>query len=311
MKLAILGATGQIGRSLAMAYASRHDVTLFARRPAAAAEFAAARGLRFVVQPYESFPGQQFDVVVNAVGDGVPGRIRKAGADIFAVTAKFDDLCLTALERYPDTFYIFLSTGAVFGPDYREALASRRTLCVTLDTVESAQLYPLAKRVAELRHRDRPSRRIADIRIFGFVSTEIDLESDFLIAQALKATIRGEVLSAAAGDVPRDYIGPQDLVGLIDAFISAGGPNGAFDILSAAPTSKIRLLDELRRRGALRYRLEGPQSCEPCSLPARLSNDRAAEAIGFRPVSSSIDNVLRVMEAMSNPSADATIGRRI
>ncbi len=312
MKLAVLGATGQIGRSLALAYAPRHEVTLFARRPAAAAAFAAARGLTVTAAPYEKFNGQRFDIIVNAVGDGVPGRIRQAGADIFTVTAAFDDLCLAAVERHPETFYVFLSTGAIFGPDYREALAARPALHIPLDKLDPTLFYPLAKYVAELRHRARPERRIADIRIFGFVSPELDLDSDFLVAQALKATQRGEILRVAPSDIPRDYIAAQDLVGLIDAFVANGGPNGAYDILSAAPTSKLRLLEALKSDCGLDYRIDDHASRgELCPLPQRLSKDRSAEALGFRPLSSSLDNVLRVMETIRGSSPDAMIGRRI
>ena len=311
MKLAILGATGQIGRSLALAYASRHNVTLFARRPAVSAQFAAERGLIVATEPYESFSEQRFDLIINAVGDGVPGLIRQAGADIFAVTAAFDELCMAALERHPETFYVFLSTGAIFGPDYREALADHPTLPIRLNAVDPGQFYPLAKRIAELRHRARPARRIADIRIFGFVSPEIDLESDFLVAQALKAAVRGDAFLTTSQDVPRDYVGPQDLVGLIDAFVAAGGPNGACDILSAAPTSKLRLLEALKSHYGLNYRQEGGMLGEPCSLPPRLSKDYTAETLGFRSVSSSLDNVLRVMETIRNSTPNATIGQRI
>jgi nucleoside-diphosphate-sugar epimerase len=312
VKLAVLGATGQIGRSLALAYAPRHEVTLFARRPDAAAAFAAARGLTVATDSYENFTSQCFDMIVNAVGDGVPGRIRQAGADIFAVTSAFDDLCLAAVERHPETFYVFLSTGAIFGPDYREALAPQPTLRIPLDKVDASQFYPLAKRVAELRHRERSERRIADIRIFGFVSPELDLDSDFLVAQALKATQRGEIFRVTPTDIPRDYIAALDLVDLIDAFVANGGPNGAYDILSAAPISKLRLLDALKSRWGLDYRIDGEGSPgELCPLPPRLSKDRSAEALGFRPSSSSLDNVLRVMETIRGSSPDTMIGRRI
>jgi nucleoside-diphosphate-sugar epimerase len=312
VKLAILGATGQIGRSLALAYAPRHEVTLFARRPAVAAVFAAGRGLTVATESYEAFSEQRFDLVINAVGDGVPGRIRQAGADIFAITSKFDDLCLEVLERHPETFYVFLSTGAIFGPDYREALAARPMLRLPLDAVDPTLFYPLAKLIAELRHRERSANRIADIRIFGFVSSEIDLNSDFLVAQMLKATVRGEVFHTTATDVPRDYVGPQDIVGLIDAFMDNGGPNGTYDILSAAPTSKLRLLDALKSTCGLDYRVDnGGRPDDPCALPPRLSKDCSAETLGFRSSSSSLDNVLHVMETIRDVTSDAMIGRRI
>lgn len=304
MNLAILGATGQIGRCLALAYAPRHDVTLFVRRPDAAEAFASDRGLEVAVAPYEAFAERRFDLVINAVGDGVPGRIRNVGAAILDVTARFDQLCLGSLERHRETGYVFLSSGALYGPEYREALLPDPVLRVPIETVEPDLFYPLAKRIAELRHRDRPALPIADVRIFGFVSPELDLASDFLVAQMLSALVRGETFETGPVDVVRDYIGPEDLVGLIDVLLANGCPNGAYDILSAAPTSKLRLLDALASRCGLDYQVEtARQSPEYMALPPRLSNNRAAESLGFRPTRSSLDNVLCVAETIraSNP----------
>lgn len=297
MRLAILGATGQIGRSLARAYAPRCAVTLFARRPEAAAAFLERHGLQAEVQPYDRLPERRYDLIVNAAGDGVPGRIRGAGPAILEVTERFDRLCLEAQERHPGTGYVFLSTGAIYGPDYREALAPDPVLRLPLGRLDAGLFYPLAKRLAELRHRADPERPVADIRIFGFVSPQIDLESDFLVAQMLRAAVEGGTFRTGPADVPRDYIAAEDLVGFLDLLAERGCPNGAYDLLSAAPTSKLRLLAVLAERLGLDVRVEG-EADAPLALPPRLSVQADAEPLGFRPERTSLDNVLAVAEVL-------------
>jgi len=297
LKLAILGSTGQIGRCLARAYGPRSNVTLFSRRPEVATSIARQQRLSVQVAPFEDLRLQQFDVIVNAVGDGEPSRILRAGAAILDVTARYDQLCLEQLERHPETSYVFLSTGAIYGPDYAEARKPDPTLRVPLATHEPDLFYPLAKRIAELRHRERSALRIADLRIFGFVSSEMSLDNDLLLAHMMRALSQKDVFVTRADEAPRDYIGIEDLVRMIDLWIEQGCPNDAYDILSAAPTSKFRVLDALKRRFGLEHRVDVGERRELIPLPERLSHQRGAEALGYRACRSSLDQVLHVAEA--------------
>jgi len=297
MRIAILGATGQIGRGLARAYHDRARLTLFARRPDRAAMMAKAAGIEAEALPFERFADGKFDLIINAVGDGVPGRIRAAGAAIVDVTAHFDALCLAYLERHPSCGYVFLSTGAIYGPDYAGARERGR---VTPASLTPDNFYALAKLGAEDRHRGLSRHFIADIRLFGYISSEIDLRSDFLLAQMLDALVEGAVFLTQPADLVRDYVGSRDLIGLIDAWMASGRPNGGYDLLSAAPTSKFRILDALEREFGLAWRTEdASKPIERAVLPPSLSHDRAAEALGFRPDASSLDNVLSIAHGLT------------
>ena len=304
MKIAILGATGQIGRCLALAYSKPAIVTLFARNIHAAQAFVQSYDLSAEVAGYDRLSDGDFDLIINALGNGVPGDIRRAGASILDITAHYDRLCVDYLTRHPDCSYIFLSTGAIYGAEYEQARKPNPVIKIPLGQTADGLYYPIAKRLAELRHRDTPDLKIADIRIFGFVSTQMDLTSDFLVAQILQATLTGTTFDTRREDVVRDYIGPDDLTGLIDQLVRHSTPNGAYDILSAAPTSKFRILEALANEHGLSYTIDGVcGSGLQAPLPGRLSNNLATERVGFSPKSTSLDNIIFMAENRAAPQA--------
>lgn len=127
-RVAILGASGQIGKGLTLELMREHELLLFARDTNRAKTFLSthqAADSSIEVLPLQEFGKARFDAVVNAIGPGDPRLIRAMGAEIFRVTERFDNLVLDHLERYPDTIYVNLSTGAVYGKTYTEAATER------------------------------------------------------------------------------------------------------------------------------------------------------------------------------------------
>lgn len=295
MTIAILGCTGQIGRTLTRGLSAGHELALYSRRPDWMRQWLTGNALDARVLEIQSFPSGRFDLIVNAIGDGAPGRIRAAAGGIVETTARFDEMCLDYLNRNSSCAYIFLSTGRVYGPNYEHAQKPDASP-LEPDRFTREEFYPFAKRQAELRHRGLPHRRIADIRIFGYVSDEIDLQDDFLVSQMLRALVGGETFVTTPGDIERDYIGPDDLVSLIERLFDAGVPNGAFDIYSARPTTKFEMLQALARDFGLRFRFDGARN--PILRHDRISLQTAAQAIGYIPRHTSLENVLAAAAAV-------------
>lgn len=301
MRVAVLGCTGQIGRTLVRELSEKHELALYARRPEWMREWLADRGLRARVFEIAAFPDGQFELIINAVGDGAPGRITDAGAGIVETTDRFDQACLDYLDRNTDCAYVFLSTGRVYGANYE--CAQRPNPCpLPPNRFSGTEFYPLAKRRAELRHRGLPHRRIADIRIFGYVSDEIDLKDDFLVAQMLRALVDNSDFTTTPRDFERDYVSPGDLVSLIGRLQEAGVPNGAYDIFSARPTTKFEVLEVLGREFGLRYFFEGAP--EPTPRHELISFQTAARAIGYVPGRTSLENVLATAGAVRRRSQE-------
>jgi nucleoside-diphosphate-sugar epimerase len=245
----------------------------------------------------EQFPSGRFDLVINAVGDGVPGKIKAAGDRILETTERFDRQCLDHLDAGSASAYVFLSTGRIYGVSYEGAL-ERHPQPLPPDRFGDGEAYPRAKRLAELRHRDRSHQHIADIRIFGYVSDEMGLDDDFLVAQMLRALVDEYVFLTPAHDFVRDYVGAEDLAALIGHLIAADVPNGEYDIFSARPTTKFEMLDALSAPG-LRYAVDDGKVPVRCSeRPEAISRHGAAREIGHVPGRTSLENVLACAAAV-------------
>src|SRR6516164_2464335 len=97
--IAILGATGYIGRSLAkeIVRANVGPLWLFARDPAKLADGVWPSSVR--VQSLDTFDTSHFTLVINAIGAGDPARIRDLGASLVAVSDAWDKRILGTMNE--------------------------------------------------------------------------------------------------------------------------------------------------------------------------------------------------------------------
>src|SRR5262245_60128847 len=119
--IAILGATGTVGRSLAYAFARRSKrLALFARNPSRLAQ--EGWPAEVSVHALEQFEAGPFDLVINAIGAGDPGRVAAIGADILDITRTWDQRILDTMGS--DTRYVFMSSGVVYETQFTQAKAA-------------------------------------------------------------------------------------------------------------------------------------------------------------------------------------------
>ena len=289
LRVAILGASGQIARGLTEELVERTQLHLFTRDPSRLA------GSR----PYASFQDFEYDVIINAAGPGDPRTIRPSGADIFRITEYFDNLVLDYLAQRPSARYVFLSTGAVYQNGYTRAASHELQCMLPIDGVLPEMYYPLAKLYAEMKHRALAGYDIADIRVFGYFSRHISLSGGFFLSDVANAVVSGRPFRTNAANFYRDYICAADIVRLIGHVVERGHVNAAFDLVSAAPVSKAELLSAMTALFGLRIELNDPASgIEPLQSLASLSDNRAASDIGYAPLDTSLQIVQREMEAL-------------
>ncbi|MDX1429059.1 MAG: hypothetical protein R3282_02175, partial [Rhodothermales bacterium] len=207
-------------------------------------------------------------------------------------------------ERNPQVIYVYLSTGAVYGSTYAEAATKDSRFSVAVNGLSAQDYYPLAKLTAEAKHRTLAELLIADIRIFGYFSRHMKLDGGFFLSELAGCVLSGEVFRTDSRDFVRDYISSDELTSLVLALIEGRGGNGAYDIYSAAPVTKFELLHQLEQNFDLRFELETSdyETMAPLRKPARISEHRAAESIGYVPRRTSSEIVLRELEAMSRVS---------
>lgn len=304
--IAILGANGQIGRGLALAFSRSpaHRLYLYARRPAAFADVAAPMNLprrgRDEILPLDEFGARRHDVVINAVGDGERAKQIALGAEIFHVTETMDARVMAYLRGQPEALYFFMSTGAVYGFDAEWPVRRDALFAWPVNAPDPVNFYPLAKLVAEAKHRTEPRLRIYDIRIFGYFSRFIPLTGSFFLSEVAAAVLEGKEFRTSPADMVRDYIDHEELAHLIEAFVASRPANGAYDIYSRAPVGKIELLDRLTREFGLQVRYAPSPAAPPPRLakPEAPTDCRAALRAGHAAQRPSIDIVAEELRAL-------------
>lgn len=315
--IAILGANGHIGKGLIWSLAAAGcALRLYARRPEAVAAFLADSGLaagpaaaRITVGPLTAL-GESLtdgvpppDAVINAVGLGDPAKVREQAARFLRDTEREDNRVLDFLDAAPQTLYVFLSSGAVYGKDFARPPGADAVLALPVNRPDPTLFYGLAKHHAECKHRGAADRAIVDIRVFGYMSRFIDLDNRLFLAELVRALVDGTPFITAPADMIRDYAGPDELSQLIlrcltvhRANLAAKAPplNCALDLRTLAPAGKFEILETLAARFGLRFEVDrGYEAVNATGAkPSYYSAwNAAADAVGFIAGRSSLDVV--------------------
>lgn len=298
LRIAILGATGHIGRSLVncLLVDKSRIVTAYARRPEAIKP-----GVE--IRHTEEFGKHPFDVVINCIGVGDPARVRALGADIFQLTEDFDRRILDCLDRHNEALYINMSSGAVFGTSFETPVTADSRFPEVIDDDDPAEWYGMAKRRAEAAHRARSELNIVDIRVYSYFSRFIDLSGRLFIVDLVNAVRDRTVLRTQPDESIRDYATPLDLLQLIDRIISGwvlSPVNAALDLYSKAPVGKFELLDAISSAFDLRWEIVADAGVISSTGAKRVyysENDVAGEW-GYMPRFDSRDGVVHELSGL-------------
>jgi nucleoside-diphosphate-sugar epimerase len=258
IQLGILGGNSQISRSLVPLLAGDYAITLYSRAPAKLEPFLVDHP-RVENCHLHEFGRQPLDLIINSIGCGDPAVLRETGSEVVDVTRYYDDLILRHLGSQT-LGYIYLSSVAVYGP----------TTKFPVDPQAPAEnspgfYYGAAKQQAEHRHKSHGGP-IVDLRIFGYVSDQLDLASGFLVAQIFKARKANIPFVPHGGDSLRDYIGAPELASVISRVVACGVANERIDVVSTQFTSRNRILHLMQERHGLEVQWEKPSDAE--RLPA-------------------------------------------
>ena len=192
MKLAILGATSKIAKELILSFnkdSDKYILFLFSRDIDGVDEWILNNKIKQeknISKAYKDFDKESYDVILNFVGVGNPLRLKKMGHEILDISHKFDQIAINYLKKNKLTKYLFISSGAVYGThNFEQNVKEFSMASININSSDPQEYYSMSKLYAELLHRSMNESFIVDIRIFNYISQNIDLNSGFLISDAI------------------------------------------------------------------------------------------------------------------------------
>ena len=300
MRIAILGATSQIAQDLILSFSKNqdYDFSLFGRNVELLEKWTNSENLseKYQVQEYSEFGNHlKYDVIINFVGISDPAKAQKMGSDIFKVTEQYDDMALEYLKQHKKTKYIFLSSGAVYGGDYKDPVKKDTLATININNLATTDWYAIAKLYAEARHRSLPDLSIVDIRVFNYFSHTQNINARFLITDIVRALKNGEVFKTSPDNVIRDFITPPDFYNLIQAIIDYKPLNTALDCYTKSPVEKFNLLSEIESKFGLNYEVDENLNVVNATGAKfnYYSENKIAKDIGYNPGSTSLESIIR------------------
>jgi nucleoside-diphosphate-sugar epimerase len=308
MKIAIFGASGHIGKNLI--YYLKDDPHLkifcFSRSIEKINGFILSiNAENCVPTTYDEFSGERYDAIINCIGIGDPAVLKIAKDQIFRLTEYYDNLILDNLKIYHSTVYINISSGAVYGTDFRNPADNSFITEIDVNKITTIEHYRIAKLNSEVKHRSLSDFKIIDLRIFGFFSRFIELNKEFLLCKIIKSVLEEKIFITGIDNIYRDYIHPQDFVEIIKKCISNNEINKAFDVISKAPISKFEILDFFKTNYHLKIEIDpntGFNSITGNKLNYYSTNNNILLELGFEPSNGSLDTIKMESEIILNHS---------
>lgn len=303
MRIAIFGANSQIAKDLILSCATRdsQNLTLFSRRPEVVLDWLKEVKLESLFKSFsysELALQQPFDGLINFVGVGDPAKAVDMGKSIFDVTFEYDSLAINYLNKYPQCRYIFLSSGAVYGAGFDSPADSEMMAKIPINNLQAQDWYGVSKLHAEARHRALQSLSIVDIRIFNYFSHTQDMSARFLISDIIRSIDQKKIFITSDINIVRDYLHPHDFFQLIIKVLTSPRINCAIDCYSKSPVDKKTLLQVLKTRFNLNYKIvDGQLGLNATGIKHRYySLNHGATQFGYEPLFSALDCVTQEIE---------------
>jgi len=299
MKVAILGATSHIAKGLISNFMKKesYDLFLYARNTQKISAFMDSLGFSDFKSIYEfdKFGKEDFDTVINCVGNGTPKGVEAAGKSYIFTAEKFDNMAIEKIGLRSGRRYINFSSGAVYGKYFSEPVNQDSVNQIKVNFLGDDDFYSIAKLNSEMKHRILSHLPIIDIRVFSYFSRYIDLNSGFLMSDIVKCIINKEVLQTSAMDIERDYSISEELFRLVECCLISQELNTALDVKTIKPVSKSEILSCFKDKYGLKYSYSdtfptiNPTGCKS----AYYSMYSSADSVGFKPKLSSIEGLIK------------------
>jgi len=277
----VTGGTGFFGRALLRHWAAQPvdlqpHVTVVTRSPrdflATYPEFGELPWLGFHpgdIRNPESLPGTaRYSHVVHAAADST------RGAQLVPM-ARFEQIVdgtrhlLTHAERHGIPRFLFVSSGAVYGPQPPEMVGIPEHYLGMPDPLDGRQVYGVAKRSAELLctlYGQQYGLEIVIARCFSFAGRDLPTDVHFAVGNFLRDALRASpILVHGNGSPVRSYMDQRDLAKWLTVLLARGRSGEAYNVGSdqaitvrdlaylvrdtVAPDQPVRCLGDPDRQG--------------------------------------------------------------
>ncbi len=246
--VAVLGATGYIGRSL-LASADSFGfkaVPVSRDKERAKRVFESYKIKADYIYDYVELLEIEHPVLINATGIGSPREIMKDPKRVMIVTEEMDAVIVAYLEKYPRTRVFSISSGSVYGLSAREPITDVSSAVFDINNLKAGDYYSLAKLYSEVRHRSLTESAIVDLRVFAFVSRWLDLNESFFVTEVARCLLEKKTMETMPNEMIRDYSNQDDIWNIVRFLISQPILNSAFDIKTKSPVTKFDLLNHMK-----------------------------------------------------------------
>jgi len=300
MRIAILGANSQIAKDLLLSFSKKkkYEFSLFVRKVELLKKWINNKNLNesYQVQEYSNFNNnQKYDLIINFVGIGDPAKVQEIGNNIFKITEQYDEMVLEYLKYNKETKYIFLSSGAVYGGDYKDPVNKDTLATIDINNLAATDWYAIAKLYVEAKHRSLPNLFIVDVRVFNYFSRTQSMNARFLITDIVHAIKNKEVFKTSSENIARDFITPPDFYNLIRTIIDFKPINIALDCYTKSPVLKFDLLSEFGSKFGLKYEVDKDIDIVNAT-GAKLnyySVNKVAKGMGYNPKNTSLEGIFQ------------------
>lgn len=295
-KIALLGATGYIGKSLTeqfFLHGNEYSLCLFSRNKDTLNHLLAQverNGAQYSLRSLDEFSSERYDVIINCTGIGDPKVLRQTGASIFSVTEEVDTLILSYLEKHPDVQYINMSSGAVYGSDFSRPVTKETVTSLSLNASTPYEFYSIAKFYQEAKHRAHKHFHIFDLRIFSFFSHFALPGAGFLLSEMVDCLENKKVFLTTDQDIVRDFVTPFDLFALIDLIIKEERGNDFYDLYSLGAVSKFEIMDLFEKQYGLKCEIRQEEKVKE-TKNTYFSENKKAGSLGYAPKYTSLSGI--------------------
>ena len=251
INVAVLGSTGVIGSDLVSRLRNTPQLNVCA----------VPRRVNKVENIYErsKFLDQSYDLILNCAGIGDPETIRRE--PIPTVKSHFDswnfiNSYLDYNTRRSPPVCVFISSGAIFNEGIESHGSQLEEVSFNLAKLNGFDSYRMIKLLIESLNRSRSDAPIIDLRVFGYVTPNFRLDSNFFLSQLFRATKNREIFHTSPKNFVRDYVDGDDIYEFLIRILNNEFSAGALNLISNAPTTKFEILEVFRHNYGLKYRID-------------------------------------------------------